>query len=458
MAGEEFIQTLYVIQQQAASVIDNVIKPPIYLSSTLTFNLILMLASFFSVLFFILAVNGVLSRSPKKEYPDVPLKKLPFVSIQIPTYNEPVAVRCAEKCLEFDYPRNKYEIIIGDDSNDHDVSQIIDQFAEKHKNRIKVIRRPDNKGFKAGNLNNMLRHSRGDIIVVFDSDFTPGRDFLKNIVRPFAYDKKVAAVQSRWDFTNHSQSLVSRLASSILVVYHHLTLPLINRFGISFICGSAEAVRKDILLKLGKWQNGSFTEDTEFSLRIMERGYKSVYMPDLVTVSELPFNFRGFKRQQMRWAYGTIRAFMDHRKSIFMNRNFDLKQKFVISFVLFGYLISPILALLFFTGMISFLSNAPGPIDWIEFTLSVGRNVGLTSGFIAASLVALWKNRQAKMFPMLLISSFTVGIIVSFSVTIAIIKSVFSRPMDWYLIQKNGNKIYGIPRSSVVYSGSRGAY
>jgi cellulose synthase/poly-beta-1,6-N-acetylglucosamine synthase-like glycosyltransferase len=197
-----------------------------------------------------------------------------------------------------------------------------------------------------------------------------------------------------------------------------------------------------VLLKLGGWQNGSLTEDTEFSIRIMEMGYRTVYLQDLVTPGESPFTFNGFKRQQMRWAYGTIRAFMDHKKQILFNKNFNNKQRFMLFFVLLGYLVSPILALLFVSGTIAFITNVPGPIDIVEFTRAVGRNLLLTSGFIAASLVALKKNRRLKMFPQLLISSFTAGILVSFSVAVAIFKSVSRRPMDWYMIQKNGNKVY----------------
>lgn len=448
---EGILEMIYIGSEEVAKIIDNLIKPPIYQSSDLIFNTILIAATLFSILFYGLAIHGAFSKPNKDKYiKQIPSKKLPFVTVQIPTYNEPVALRCAEKCLKFDYPEKKFEIIIGDDSNDEDVSRMIDEFAEKHKNKIRVIRRSVNEGFKAGNLNNMLKHSRGEIIVIFDSDFIPSKDFLKKIVKPFIGNKKIGAVQSRWEFTNANQNLVSRLYSSILIVYHHLTLPLINRFGISFICGSAEAIRKDILLKLGGWQNGSLTEDTEFSIRIMEMGYRTIYLQDLVTLGESPFTFNGFKRQQMRWAYGTIRAFMDHKKQIFFNKNFNNKQRFMLSFVLLGYLVSPILALLLVSGTIAFITNVPGPIDPLEFTRSVGRNLLLTSGFIAASLVALKKNGRLRMFPKLLISSFTAGVLVSFSVAVAIFKSVLRRPMDWYMIQKNGNKVYSTLNGSDI--------
>lgn len=451
MIMEGILEMIYMSSEGLAKTIDNLIKPPIYQSSDMIFNTVLVAATLFSVLFYVLAIYGVFSRPKRdKDVGRINSKKLPFVTVQIPTYNEPVALRCAEKCLKFDYPENKFEIIMGDDSNDEEVSRMIDEFAEKHKKKIRIIRRPVNEGFKAGNLNNMLKHSRGEVIVIFDSDFIPSKDFLKKIVKPFIGNKKVGAVQSRWEFMNANQNLVSRLYSSILIVYHHLTLPMINRFGVSFICGSAEAIRKDVLLKLGGWQNGSLTEDTEFSIRIMEMGYRTIYLQDLVTPGESPFTFNGFKRQQMRWAYGTIRAFMDHKRQILFNKNFNNKQRFMLFFVLLGYLVSPILALLLVSGTLAFVTNVPGPIDPVEFTRSVSRNLLLTSGFIAASLVALKKNGRLKMFPKLLISSFTAGIVVSFSVAVAIFKSILSRPMDWYMIQKNGNKVYSTLNGSGI--------
>jgi cellulose synthase/poly-beta-1,6-N-acetylglucosamine synthase-like glycosyltransferase len=437
----------------AAAFINNVLKPPVYHSSDLIFNAVLIFATVFSVLFYILAVNGIFSRPAKKlEFGEIPKDGLPFVTIQIPTFNEPVAIRCAQKCLEMDYPKERYEILIGDDSNDEKTSAMIEEFAGKHKEILKVIRRPDNKGFKAGNLNNMLKHSRGEIIAIFDSDFVPSKDFLSKAVLPFQ-DKQVAAVQSRWEFMNANQNFVSRLSSSILIVYHHLTLPLINRFGVSFICGSAEAVRKDVLLRLGGWQNGSLTEDTEFSMRIMEMGYRSVYLPDLVTPGESPFTVKGFRRQQMRWAYGTVRAFMDHKKEILFNKNFNAKQRLMLFFVLLGYFTAPLLALLFVSGTMAFITNVPGPIDLTEFVRSVSRNLLLTSGFIAASIVALKKNRRLGIFPKLLLSSFTVGIIISFSVSVAIFKSLLKKPMEWYIIQKSGNDAFSAIKASADPAG-----
>jgi cellulose synthase/poly-beta-1,6-N-acetylglucosamine synthase-like glycosyltransferase len=145
--------------------------------SLATHQFLILPVLFFSIIFYLLAIASIFIKPARRKNKKV--EEWPFVTIQIPTFNEPVAIRCAEKCLEMDYPEDRFEIIIGDDSNDPKVSKLIDDFAKKHK-KVKVVRRGTNFGFKAGNLNNMLKYSKGDIIVVFDSDFIPKKDFLKN--------------------------------------------------------------------------------------------------------------------------------------------------------------------------------------------------------------------------------------------------------------------------------------
>ncbi|MBL7206174.1 MAG: glycosyltransferase [Candidatus Aenigmarchaeota archaeon] len=422
-----------------ANVIDTIIKPPIYATSDFIFNITLIGATFFSVFFYLIAIDGMLIKNKKVSFKN--LVKWPMVTIQIPTFNEPVAMRCAKKCLNFDYPKDKYEVIIGDDSNDKNVSRLIDKFAKLHKGIVKVTRRGNNFGYKAGNLNHMLKYSKGEIIVIFDSDFVPPKNFLREIVKPFGSSKKIGAVQARWDFLNMKQSIISRLASGVLVVYHHLILPIFNKNNVSFICGSAEAIRKDILIKLGGWESGSLTEDIEFSLRLMKAGYRNVYLKNLSAKGELPFNFKSFKKQQMRWSYGNTRSYLKHCRSILFNEMFNYKQKILISFILFGYVVAPLLALLLVAGMVSFATNTPGPIDVSKFLFSLGRNLLLTSGFIAATLIGL--SRYEKMTPTMLItilfSSLTVGVMISFYMAKAFIKAILKKPMHWYMIQKQGN-------------------
>ncbi|MBS3051468.1 MAG: glycosyltransferase [Candidatus Aenigmarchaeota archaeon] len=226
------------------------VKILVHAVSTDIFHFLVIPVVVFSAFFYFFGIVGILQKNGKKSRET---RKFPKVTVQIPTFNEPIAIRCAEHCIRMDYPRNKFDVIIGDDSSDKKVSAMIDDFAQKH--RIKVTRRGTNEGFKAGNINNMLRYSKGEIIVIFDSDFVPPPDFLKRIVKPFE-DKRVACVQSKWSYLNMEQSPTSKFASTVLMVYHNILARLNNMAGVPLLFGSGEAVRKNVIEKLGGWQEG----------------------------------------------------------------------------------------------------------------------------------------------------------------------------------------------------------
>lgn len=411
----------------------------LHLISNNLFYLFLFIAVMISAIYLVMSVYSIINR--KKVYEKEFIEdKAPFVTVQIPTYNELVALRCAKKCLDFDYPKDKFEVIIGDDSNDKSVSEKITSFVKQHKKAI-VTRRGNNIGYKAGNLNYMLEHSKGDILVLFDSDFAPEKDFLKRIVAPFMHDENISAVQARWKFMDENKNLTSILGSTIIAVFHHICLPFINkRAGISFLCGSAEAVRKKDLIRLGKWETGSLTEDIEFSLKLLKRGKKIVYLDKLECLGEVPYKAEDLYRQQMRWAYGVVCSFKEHFKTLFFkNKSISLKEKMHISFFCSGYLMSFLLLMLFATGTISFVTHPPGPLDLPRFFTELGINVLLTSGIIVASMVAMAKTKNIKKFTSLVAASFSFGLIVTYFVNMGIFKVLFNKPMQWYMLSKRGN-------------------
>lgn len=401
------------------------------------FNALLAVAFALSLMYIIMSISVLLQKQRKR---DGEKSWTPYVTVQIPTLNETVALRCAERCLEFDYPKDKYEVIIGDDSSNADILQQIDEFAAQHP-EIRVLRRGTNSGYKSGNLNNMLKHSKGEIIVLFDSDFLPSRDFLKRIVEPFAKDEKTAGVQARWKFTNAEQNLVAVLGSTIVEVFHRITLPFVfKRRRISFLCGSAEAVRKDVLVKLGGWDHGNLTEDIEYSLRLMKSGYRIEYLEDLECDSEVPYKPKDLYRQQMRWAYGVVSSYKKHAKDLYSSKKICMEDKAYISLVCSGYLMTILLAGLFITGTLSIVTHRPEPIDFGKFFFYTARNIAMTCGLMVASLIAVAKAKKAKHIIKMLASSFSYGLIVAYHVNIGIYKAIFNRPMKWYMLSKGGGK------------------
>ena len=421
------------------------VKAFVHAVSTDAFHVLVIPVAIFSAFFYFFGFVGILqNKSVRKKR----TSHFPSVTVQIPTFNEPVAIRCAEHCMKMKYPRGKYEIIIGDDSSNKEVSDMIDDFARKHKGRIKVVRRATNEGFKAGNLNNMLHHSKGEIIVIFDSDFIPPSDFLERIVQPFD-DKKIACAQSKWSYINMDQSPTSKFASTVLMVYHNILARLNNAAGVALLFGSGEAVRKSTLEELGGWQEGSVTEDVEFSVRALSKGYKTIYLPDLAVKGEVPYNVRSLRTQQRRWAYGNTKAFIEHKKSILFGK-FSLVQKALMSFTMLGYISSFFLVLFMFFGTVSFMTGEPSQINVMRLVSDVTINFILASGFTFAGIVALWKENKVRHVIVVFFSALTIGILVSLSVCNGIIKVLRGKPMYWTVIRKRCNAdfmpaTYGLP-------------
>lgn len=404
------------------------------------FHFFLYIMAFACFVFLLMAIYT----SIRKNKPSAPVDETytPSVTVQIPTFNEPVAIRCAEACLKFDYPKDKYHILIGDDSNKPEVSKKLNNFSAKHP-QVKVIKREKNIGYKPGNLNNMLSHSKGEFLVIFDSDYIPKKDFLRKIVQPFKSDKNVAATQARWTFINDNQNLITVLIASILNVYHYVTLPFIkNRRRMSLLCGSAEAVRKSTLLKLGGWDTGNLTEDIEYSIRLVNRGYRIEYMEDVTCDSEVPHTPLDLYRQQMRWAYGVISSFKKHFKAIVSNRKTTFEHKLCLGLVGCGYLVSFVLLALLTTGALSILTHAPAPIDWPKFLAEMGRNIAITSGLIITTIIAMKRSHTLKQVPPMVASSFSYGIVMTYHVNKGILKAILGRQMEWFMLNKKSNEAY----------------
>ena len=404
------------------------------------FNILLVITILMSSVFLVMTIYTLIRGRKYDEEIDENYK--PFVTIQIPTYNELAAIRCAKACLNFDYPKDKFEILIGDDSNKVEVSEKLEEFALLHSS-VKVVKRENNKGFKPGNLNNMLKNSNGEILVLFDSDFIPKSDFLVRIIQLFSKNENIAAVQAKWSFINQNQNMTSILGSTILNVYHYITLPFIKSVGdVSFLCGSAEAVRKSTLLKLGGWNSGNLTEDIEYSIRVINNGYKIKYLENLTCDSEVPYSPKDLYKQQMRWGYGVIFSFKKHFRSIFAGKLSKIFDKLCLGIVVSGYFLAFLLFGLFVLGFLSLITHRPEPIDWSRFAYEMIRNVLFTSGIIIASVVALIKSRNLKsLFPMLA-SSFSYGIVTTYYVNKGILKAIFGKPMQWYMLRKKGNENY----------------
>jgi cellulose synthase/poly-beta-1,6-N-acetylglucosamine synthase-like glycosyltransferase/mono/diheme cytochrome c family protein len=235
---------------------------------------------------------------------------LPFVTVQLPLFNERyVAARLLQAVGMFEYPRERLEIQVLDDSTDDTPDIVAAVAAQLRAKGIDVLhlRRQVRTGFKAGALAEGLTCARGEFIAIFDADFVPPPDFLEATLGHFAPD--VAVVQTRWGHLNRRFSPLT-LAQSLGIDGHFAVEQTARaRSGLLLnFNGTAGVWRKAAILDAGGWAHDTLTEDLDLSYRAQLRGWRIVYRPDIVSPAELPVVVAGFKSQQRRWAKGSIQT------------------------------------------------------------------------------------------------------------------------------------------------------
>lgn len=232
---------------------------------------------------------------------------VPFVTIQLPIYNELYVVeRLLEACAAQDYPKDRFEIQLLDDSNDETVA-LAEQKIHSLRERgylVEHVRRPERIGFKAGALAYGLDHVKGDFVAIFDADFLPRPDYLRVAMAQFT-DPEIGVVQARWEHINRSYSLFTEMQAFHLDA--HFTVEQLGR-NAGGMCinfnGTAGIWRKETIRDAGNWQADTLTEDLDLSYRAQLRGWKFRYIDALGAPAELPAEMGAIKSQQYRWMKG----------------------------------------------------------------------------------------------------------------------------------------------------------
>jgi cellulose synthase/poly-beta-1,6-N-acetylglucosamine synthase-like glycosyltransferase len=235
----------------------------------------------------------------------------PVVTVQLPLYNELyVATRLIDAVCALDYPGDRLEIQVLDDSTDK-TRQIVEDRVAHHRTRgvdIHHLHRRDRRGFKAGALEAGSRRARGQLLAVFDADFVPGAEFLRRTV-PYFSDPGIGMVQARWDHLNRDYSLLTRVQSIFLDGHFVIEHAARNRTGRFFnFNGTAGIWRRRAIADAGGWQHDTLTEDLDLSYRAQLEGWKFLFLPQVTVPAELPVDVNAFKRQQFRWAKGSIQT------------------------------------------------------------------------------------------------------------------------------------------------------
>jgi cellulose synthase/poly-beta-1,6-N-acetylglucosamine synthase-like glycosyltransferase len=254
---------------------------------------------------FVLLFHALGRREKAKQVEEI--ANLPFVTIQLPLFNEKYVVeRLLRAVSTIEYPSDKLEVQILDDSTDETTDIIrtfIDTLGTDNPSFLH-IRRPDRSGFKAGALAHGMETAKGSLIAIFDADFVPTPLFLLHTVGQFE-DPDIACVQTRWTHINEDFSLLTR-AQKIMLNTHFSTehLGRIKAGGFINFNGTAGIWRKEAIESAGGWQADTITEDLDLSFRAQMKGWKFSYLFDMGSPAELPVTFDAFRTQQFRWSKG----------------------------------------------------------------------------------------------------------------------------------------------------------
>jgi len=275
--------------------------------------------------------------------------ELPLVTIQLPIFNEAtVTERLLDAASHIEYPRDRLEIQVLDDSTD-ETRHIAETKVASLRARgldIHYIRRPSRHGYKAGALDYGLKLARGELIAMFDADFVPEPTFLKDIVDHFT-DPEVGMVQTRWAHMNRSVNLMTEV-QALMLDGHHL-IEDCARFGSGCFfnfAGTGGMWRREAIERAGGWQHDTITEDLDLSYRAQMAGYRFIYRPDVLTPAELPEDMSALRQQQHRWAKGTVQTARKLLPTVWEHEPLSLHQKVEASFHMLPHFAYPLMLLL----------------------------------------------------------------------------------------------------------------
>ncbi len=242
--------------------------------------------------------------------------QLPFVTIQLPIFNEQFVIdRLIDSVCKLDYPRDRFEIQVLDDSTDETTEvarEIVERYARGFAGMapqpIVYLHRSNRHGYKAGALDKGLDIARGEFVAIFDADFVPPRQWVMQVIHHFA-QPEIGMVQTRWTHLNRNYSFLTQVEAILLDGHFVLEHGGRSRAGVFFnFNGTAGMWRRETINSAGGWQHDTLTEDTDLSYRAQLVGWQFKYLQDVECPAELPIEMTAFKTQQARWAKGLIQT------------------------------------------------------------------------------------------------------------------------------------------------------
>jgi cellulose synthase/poly-beta-1,6-N-acetylglucosamine synthase-like glycosyltransferase len=358
-------------------------------------------------------------RALREGAPRLPLDRdpatLPHVTIQLPLYNEATVVaRLLEQTSRMAYPREKLEIQVLDDSTDESRQMARAKVMQLRDNPpaltegaraewdgeldIVYIHRVDRTGYKAGALDEGLRVAKGELVAIFDADFSPPETFLRDLVPHFVGEEnaKVGMVQARWGHMNRDSSWLTRVQALMLDGHHLVENRARHAAGWLFnFSGTGGMWRKAAIAQSGGWQHDTLTEDLDLSYRAQMAGWGFVYRENVVSPAELPEDVSAFRAQQFRWAKGTVQTARKLMKRVMTSPDLTISQRVEAFFHMtphFAYPLMVLLSVLLLPALILMPATSTGTMLIVDLPLCIG-TTGSLLAFYAMAEAAQGRNR-----------------------------------------------------------------
>ncbi len=365
---------------------DAVGQSSMFVASVPVASLLLAASICLSIAFFIYGLNilHLTRRARKYERPLAgSLAERPAVAIHLPVYNELYVVdRLLEACARVasKYGRDLVKVYVADDSSD-ETAEHIDRLVSglvRDGFSFKVIRRANRDGFKAGALEQTLKETTEAFFAVFDADFVPPEDFLDRTV-PYMVNEDVGFVQCRWGHLDRDYNSITE--SLAVGVDAHFLVEQQGRYGSGYFMnfnGSAGLLRTEAVAKAGGWGTDTLAEDLDLSYRIQLVGYRGVYLDDVEVPGELPPTITSLKRQQGRWARGSIQTARKLLGRIRKSKELSVSQKLEAAVHLTYYMVHPLMVASFLLAVTATLLN----VDVISYAVNVSIPSLTEKGFL----------------------------------------------------------------------------
>ncbi len=367
-------------------------------------------------------------RDAETPLPAVSDEDLPPVLVQLPIYNERhVVERLLEAAAALDYPRDRLRVQLLDDSTDDTIRFALPalQAARAAGLRVEHVQRADRVGYKAGALAYGLAESTEPLIAIFDADFTPPPQFLRQVVPYFTADDGLGMVQARWAHLNARQSALTRAEALALDAHFVVEQTARHRSGLLMnFSGTGGVWRRTCIEDSGGWQHDTLSEDIDISYRAQLRGWRFLYLPDVSAPAEIPPLMQGFKRQQARWATGTVQCLRKLGPTL-LRSHLTPWQKAQGLLHLSGYFLHPLLLIMLLLKLPLLLSGQLGALPLAGLGLAM-LGSPVQAVISQRRLYADWRQRLAY-FPVFML----MGVGIAVSNTVAVAQAFSARPLPF---------------------------